>query len=381
MIFSFFGQKSNKSLGIDIGTYSIKIVELEKTPNDIILSNYGMLKSERLFQEVSKSEQEFYNKAKFSIKTTVEGLNLLLKTTKINSKNVTFAIPDFHTFLNSFAIPISEDEKELAQMVSFEIQKYIPIPYSALKIDWFVTSSSSNVSTEEKNSNEKNQPSKTILFAAIPKEIILQYEEISKRINFKSIELETEIFSLIRALTFNTDLKNLVVLIEIGVQSTTISIVEKRKLKISYSFNISGFEIDRLIVSSLKIDLKEAEDFKKQYGLIGIPPSREKSNKNIILPLINLILEKYEQTTNAFLKNRQDKIEEIYLSGGTASLPGLAEYFSYRLKIPTNILNPLKNLKKIKMKNKNDQFLLGHTEASYTIAMGAALKKLLIDSK
>lgn len=393
MIFPFFGQKSNKILGIDIGTYSIKIVALEKDKNNnIILNNYGMLKSERLFQDIPKEQKQFHHittnsvyyskKAKFSIETTVEALNNLLKATKIDYKNVVFAIPDFHTFTNSFTLPMFEDKKELAQAVAFEIQKYVPIPYSELEIDWSWSpiSNSLNITKEQKKSekqasliqNKKNKQLIKILFTAIPKEVILQYKEIGKKMHFKSVEMEPEIFSLVRALKLETKLKNLIVLIEIGVQSTTISIIEKEKIKISYSFNISGFEIDRLLVSSLKIDLKKAEEFKEQYGIIGIPPSKEKSNKNIILPLVNLILEKYKQITDVFLKNREDNIEKIYLSGGTASLPGLAEYFSYILKIPTDILNPLKYL----IKDKITKPFPEQVGTSYTIALGAALKKI-----
>lgn len=380
MIFTF-KHKINKNLGIDIGTHSIKIVELEKDfGGNIILNNYGLLKGERLFQNIPMGQEYFldYNKdrAKFSTEITVQALKTLIEKTKISCKNVVFAIPDFQTFFHSFTIPVNKDDKELNQMVNFEIQKYIPLPLSELEVTWTIISNPI-ISTppEQKSRVEKDNPITTILFAAIPKEIIHQYKEVAEKMNFKLIEMETEIFSLIRALALEANLKNLIVVIEIGVQSTSINIVEKKELKISYSFNISGFEINRLLVSSLNINLKEAEEFKKRYGIIGIPPTREKSNKNIILPLINLILEKYKQVVDNFLKDRQDKIDQIYLSGGTASLPGLAAYFSYILKIPTDILNPLKTLRGVNI-NKQDNLLLGQTEASYTIALGAALKNL-----
>ena len=115
---------------------------------------------------------------------------------------------------------------------------------------------------------------------------------------------------------------------DIGVQSSTVNIIDKGFLKRSYSFNFYSGQMVRAISSSLNIEYPEAEKIKNEEGIISQREGVAQTLYLLIDPLINEI----KNISAEFMQSEQRQVEEIYLTGGTASLPGLKEYFEAVLK-------------------------------------------------
>ena len=363
MTWSPFNAFSKKSLGIDIGTSSVKIVEISRWGKKRKLENYGELKAANIYKPSFRTFEK--NTLSLSEKEVSRGVRAILEEAKITTKKVVLSIPDFSTFYTSFELP-SISKEELSKAIEFEARKYIPLPVSEVALDWQIT---------ETNLPDKKKKLK-ILLVAVPNEVVNQYKNLAALCGLKLFALEAEVFGLVRSLAGEE--KNTVCLIDLGSRSTTINIVDKGILKLSHSFDISGNDFTQQIAKSLGIDSKEAEILKQKYGLL--PDSGKKIDK-ILYPLVDLVLVEIDKIFNFFVRTEKKQIEKIILAGGVAKMPGLKSYFSARLN---SNLKQQESRKKIIVGNPFSNLLyppileqsLEEIGPSYSIAVGIALRGL-----
>lgn len=359
----FPGFSKKSFLGIDIGTFSIKIVELSKKGERRTLENYGEVSTKDIGGKPFRTGiSQGSNSFSLSTDEISEGIKAILKEAKISSRYVTFSIPDFSSFFTTFEIPPMTKE-ELPQAVDFEARQHIPLPLSEVVLDWSVIDGRTEKS---QNNNFK------IILVAVPKEVIAQYQEISKICNLNLLAMEAEVFGLVRSLI--KDDKKVIILVDVGAQSTTVNIVEGKILKSSHSFDISGNDFTKTISQELNVDFWQAEELKKKHGIASqkeLEPG-QKPISEILIPKANLILAEIEKISQNFYQRERKEPENIILSGSTALLPGLKEYFFSQLKKQVILGDPFSGIF-------YPQILaptLKEIGPSYAIAMGMALRQL-----
>lgn len=361
MAFSFFSPK--KFLGIDIGTSAIKVIELSKRGERKKLENYGEIQAKALYEKPFRTFEK--STLLLSSQDIARGIKAIIQEAKIKTKECIFSIPDFSSFFTTFELPPMTKE-ELPQAVRYEARQHIPLPLGEVALDWQIIEG--EVDTSQKKTKLQ------ILLVAVPNEIINQYKEIAQLCGLQLLALEAEVFGLIRALV-PADNKKIISLIDIGAQSTTCSIVGKRILKESHSFDFAGNEFIDRIAKSLSVDYSTAKNFKEKYGLsdTALPhtetPYPQTTVKEIIQPLVDTILREIERIIRNY---PGPEIEKFIIGGGEALLPGLKEYFQEYLKKEVEIANPFANIFYPPILEKN----LKEMGPSYTIAIGMALRGL-----
>ncbi len=346
---------SGKSfLGIDIGTSYIKMVQISKLGHRKKLENYGSLPAsvlhEKPFRTFEKSTLLLSNQ---EIATAIKAI---IQEAEIKTKQAVFSIPDFSTFFTSFELPPMTKE-ELPQAVKYEARQHIPLPLAEVTLDWQVI---------ESRLLDDKKISFKILLAAVPNEVVGQYQEIARLSQLELVALEAEVFSLMRSLIRENGQESVAIL-DIGSQSTTCSIINEKLLKMSHSFNISGNEFTKVISKGLNIDYFEAEKLEKEHGLKG-----KKEVKEILLPLVDIILKETEIIFNNSYQKGGPEIQKMILAGGWALLPGLKEYFTENLKISAEIANPFSDILYPSILEKT----LTKMGPGFAIAVGVALRGL-----
>ncbi len=329
MNFPFFKKTTKSYLGIDIGTSAIKVIELSKKGERIKLENFGELKSQALYQKPFRS----FEKNTLLLLTDEVALAIkgILKEANIQSRLVSFSIPDYSSFFTNFELPPMTAE-ELPEAVNFEARRQIPLPISELALDWQIISGKPSL---DKKGGEKIK----ILLVAVPLEVINQYQEIAKKSGLELLALEAEVFGLIRSLTDKE--MGLVSIIDIGAQSTTVNIVEKAILKTSNSFDTGGNELTRVIAQSRSIDFWEADELKGKYGLLQ---GKDEDVSNVLFPLIDSMIQEIENSIKNFYQLDGKEISKFILAGGAAYLPGFSEYLSQKLQKEVIIGDPFSKI-------------------------------------
>ena len=213
-------------------------------------------------------------------------------------------------------------EKEIPGAIRYNASQYITLPVSEVTLDWQIL---------PKTPGDKNS-SLRVLLVAVPNQVVQDYQSIARMAGLNLYALESEAMGIARALAKNN--KKVVCLVDMGVRSSTINIVDKGFLKKSYSFNFNSNQFTQTISSVLGIGPEQAEDLKNKEGLMY---TRQDVVKTLYL-LIDPLLIEVKNISADFFQKEKKQIEEIYLTGGPSNIPGLKEYFAETLK--KNVLVP-----------------------------------------
>lgn len=314
------GSSSASVVGIDIGSDSVKVVQLRKERERAILETYGELKTKRYFQGQASPAGGFLG---YRDETMVELITDVLRESNVTAHDAVFSLPATSSFVTVINFPIlRRDEIEAA--IPFEAKKYIPVPMSEVALDWQII--------------EEDEVSKkiSVLLAAVPKSLTAKYQGIAAMAKLNLSGLEIESFSLVRSI-LGTD-RGVSALIHWGAIATTITIVNMRHIYINHNFSHGSEEITRALAQSLGVAVERAEAVKKDIGLSEKPEEREISD--IIIPMIDAILSDIERVMVAYNRAERRKIEKIMLAGGGAELNGLVDHIARRFGLETAIGNP-----------------------------------------
>ena len=309
-----------KMVGIDVGTAGIKVVEVSRWGQGKTLENYGEIKSASLYKEsFRKVEKGSHLLSNYFVSRAIRAV---LDEAKIKTKAVIFSIPDFSTFCTSFELP-PMNANELKEAVYYNASQYIPLPVAETTLDWQLVSGTPG----------DNRTGIKIFLVAIPNQIIQDYQKVAQLAGVDLYAVEAESLGLVRSLVREN--KNGVCLIDIGVQSTTINIIDRGILKKSYSFDFAGGQLTYSISSALDLGHQQAEELKNKEGLTS---SKEEISKILYLLIDPLVIE-VKKTLSDFYQQEGKDINTVYLTGGTSGLPGLREYFSEVLQKKVEIPN------------------------------------------
>jgi len=363
-MFNFFRKKPSSFLGIDIGTTSIKVVQLGMEDKNVKLENYAFLEDKDYLEVLGNINGS--SNLKISDTQVIDDLTKIKKEAKITCVDTIMSIPVSSAFSSIISLP-NMPEDEISRAINFEARQYIPIPINEVVFDWSVI----NKGDEEKSDgNFKSSDARKkikILLVAIPKEITEKYTTIASALGLKLIALETESFSLARSLI--TDEKGVFTIVDIGNKMTNVTVIEDGYVLASHSaFGTGGKEITRAISYGFNVDFKRAEELKKDIGL-DFSGSRKKVSE-IILPTVNIIISEIKKMNEMYLRQNRRAIKKVIVTGGSANLRGLIKYFSNELNMSVKVGDPWKNIV-------YDKMLAGKLKemsSDFSVAVGLALR-------
>jgi len=351
-LFSQKKKKTDRLVGVDIGTANLKVLELYKDKaGKIFLETYGLVE---LQSDIIRSDSEL-------TKTRIaDTLKQLMAKAGVNAKEAASSIPGFSVFSTIINVPRVKDS-ELAEAVKWEAKKFVPFPIDDMILDFKVLNQNavkpkanllkglnkllskkskpepaSKIQTNnESNSDSPGEPTGSnngnvesdlleVFLTAVPKNISQRYLDIFSRAGFSLTNLEPETTALTRAVKFGLDAKQaegVFSVIDVGSTATEIIIVDKGFPRVSRNIDVGGSAITSAIANSLRVDRLRAEKFKRDFGL---EPNRLAGQiPQVVKPVIEQIVEGIYHTFNLYYNTGGGKIERLVLSGGSSLLKGL----------------------------------------------------------
>ncbi len=356
---SFFKSilESGPAVGVDIGTTSIKIAEIGKTGQQINLVNYAILESYDYLERFNEAFQT--SSLKLSDNNTAAYLRLALINSKIKTKDAVAAIPAFAAFSTLLEVP-AMSESEIKKFIDFQAKQYVPLPMSAVTLDWMKVGE-----RVDESGGQKYQ----ILLVSIPNEQITKYQNIFKAAGLKLKSLEIEGMSLARSLSIG--LKDLALVVDIGSRSTSFSIVQNGSLKFSGQVDFSGGSLTQVIAKDLNITPRRAEDLKRQRGLSGFGGEHELST--LMAPILDVIVYEGKRLMTTYESNYHEQVASVILSGGGANLLGIEDYCKERFNLPVIKANPFTSVTSPSVL----KGIVNQTGTQLGVAIGLAIKGLV----
>ncbi len=293
--------RTKSKLGIDIGTSSIKVVQLTKAQEKFVLETYGV---------VSVAFPGGLAEGFDAIAKTAEILKSLLARAKTTTKKVVASLPNSIVFVSVIDMP-EMSEKELKDSIEFEARRYVPLPLEEVTLSWSVLKEGALASPKVK-----------VLLTAVPTNVIDNYLKMFKLAGLEPIALEIESLALIRSLVGAR--RESFIIIDMGARSTSLNLVDKGFLRVSRNLSAGGETITNAVAQGLKVSFARAEQFKRDLGL---SESASDQIPQTIRQTIDVIKSETSQLINIY-QSSGETIAEIILAGSSARLPGLIKYFS-----------------------------------------------------
>jgi len=316
MAFNLFKAKSR--LGVDIGTASIKVVELGSEAGRWQLLNYGMFElrggagqADAARTILDLTDQEIAG-----------AIRDIVTNAGMKTRNAVATVASASTFATVIDMPYTTEE-ELAKAVPFEASKYVPVPLDQVVLDWSLVGVANEKPPEPVPGTNTTVE---VFLAAVPKDMTARYQRIMKSagLNLEALELENS--ALVRAVLGN-DLSPTAIL-NIGGRSSSIIIVSKGYERLAHNYEIGGYEMTKAIAGSLNITPDQAESLKRKYGLID---STENQARGAMLSVVDLLVFETRKTIESFEASRGTRISRLVLVGGLVNMPGLSQYVKQRI--------------------------------------------------
>jgi len=358
---SIFTPKDTRVLGIDVGSSSIKIVQLKKQGGKAILETYG---------EIALGPYSGTDLGRATVLSTEklsEAVKDLLKESNTTTQNSGLSISIGSSFIVFIKMPSSE-ENNFAEMVPIEARKYIPVPISEVTLDWWAIPKDEKTVSEFQN-EQKNEKEKTteILLIVINNDALNKNREIQKLAGLASTFSEVEIFSCMRAVIEPSIAPQ--VIMDFGAGSTKVFIVERGILRASHVVNRGSQDITLSISKSLSLSFEEAEKIKIEQGIANI----DKNNVSEISSItVDYILSETGRFIMNYYKKSNKKITKVVLTGGGSLLKGLKEKAQNSFETSVEIADPFSKVE-------YPAFLEGVLKTAgpeFSVAIGLAIRKL-----
>jgi len=311
--------------GVDIGTTSIKVVEMKQGEKRPQVINYGLLESSGYLARANQALQT--SSLKIFESDVVELLKTVVHEMGGTTTDAIASLPPFSSFMTLLDFP-QMDAKETEKAMQYQAKQYIPLPLSEVALDWM------KVGEFQDDSGFTHQK---IFLISVPLEQINKYQRIFKDAGLSLRALEIESLSLARI--FGND-PTPTIIVDIGSRSTNIIFLDNGKLVSSSQSDFAGASLTQSLATSLSINPLRAEELKKERGILGTGPDKELST--IMIPFLDAIINEVKKAQFSYQAQfpSAKKAERIILSGGGGNLLGAEKYFEKEFGIPTVKANP-----------------------------------------
>jgi len=305
------------SVGLDIGSKTIKIVELAKEAGGYKLRGSGVIGYAGNPPEHCQDDKELSQLA--------AAIKKLHKEANISSKEVAVALPEPQVFTRAVKFPPLNDQ-EVASAVKWEAEQYIPIPISEAIVQHQIL--------ERRESS--TPPEVLVLLIAAPKILVEKYISVVEMAGLNAIAVETELMSLVRALA---PPDQTVLLVDFGARSTDIAISKNGQLAFTRSIPTAGEAFTRAVAQSLGVQLVQAEEYKRAYGFSE--SQLEGKIKGALDPVFSIVNEEIKKSIHFYQSEEKGETpKSILVSGGSSGLPEMIGAMTRSLNMEVVIGNP-----------------------------------------
>lgn len=351
-------------VGIDIGSSSIKVVQLRRKNGRAVLETYGELALGPY------ADLEVGRATKLTPEKIVEAINDVLTEANATTTSCALSIPMRQSLVSIIRMPQMKDS-QLAQMIPIEARKYIPVPISEVSLDWFVIP---KIDAEPDDylgvpEGEHKLPQVEVLVVAIHNDVLQSYSTIVTNAKLDASFFEIEMFSTVRSVIEPGD-NTPVLICDMGAGITKVYIVERGVIRDSHVINRGSQDITLNISQSLSVSVEFAEKLKRNYG--RNTREQDQQIKEIIDLVMLPVLSEINTVLLTFQKRYNKNVSKAFLIGGGAMLYGIDQRAQERLAIPVLYGDPF-------AKVETPAFLEGvlkQTGLAFATAIGLALRKL-----
>ncbi|MBM4339006.1 MAG: type IV pilus assembly protein PilM [Deltaproteobacteria bacterium] len=340
-------------VGLDIGSSSIKLIELGETKNGYKLLNLGV---------ASLPPEAIVDGALMDSVTIIDTIRELISSTKVKTKDAITSVSGHSVIVKKISLPLMS-ESELEESIQWEAERYIPFDINDVNIDFQIFGSSS-----------ENPEVMDVVLVAAKKDIINDYVSVIIESGLNPVIIDVDAFAIENMLAVNYEVEKdeTVAMANVGASITNINILKNNMTAFTRDIFKGGNQVTEEIQRQLHIDYEEAEKIK-------VGSKMDATSQAVIQDVLNAASEslaneignsiEFFQSTTTY-----EKISKLYLSGGGSKIKEFDIVLQQQIGIPVEIVNPFKQ---IEYNDKNfDLEYLREIGPMVAVGVGLATRKV-----
>jgi type IV pilus assembly protein PilM len=318
------GISKKNMVGLDIGSSSVKAVELQGKNGSFQLMSLGYenLQSDSI---VDGQIMELNN-----VSNVIANI---FSEHKIATTRVAAGVSGHSVIVKNIVLPqMSEDE--LQESFSWHAEEHIPFDISDVNLDYQITG--------------KAPDALHVLLAACKRDKIANLKQAIQLAGKQPVVIDVDAFALQNCyeLNYQPQPGQIVALLNIGASTTNINILNGARSVFTRDASVGGNQYTGLLQKELGLTFEQAEAVKR--GLM-LPEGVEARSIEPIMETVSDILALEIQKTMDFYRataeDGESAVQKLLISGGGSKLSGLMEYLANRFEIPVEVFDPFRQIR------------------------------------
>lgn len=343
------GKKS--MVGVDIGSSSVKAVELQGKNGDFQLVSLGY----EGLQPDSVVDGQI-----MELNAVSSAIGNIFTEHKIKTSKVAAGVNGHSVIVKNIVLPQMSDD-ELQESFAWHAEEHIPFDISDVNLDYHVTDSTPDAIH--------------VLLAACKRDKVANLKQAIQLAGKQPAVIDVDAFALQNCYELNYDPQpgQVVALLNIGASTTNINILNGNRSVFTRDATFGGNQYTSLLQKELGLTFDQAEQIKRGMPL---PESIEQRDTQPILDTVSDILALEIQKTMDFyratVEDGEEAVQQILVSGGGSKLRGLVEFLATRFEVSVEVFDPFR---KIRVDSRGfDPDYMREVVPEMAIAVGLALR-------
>ena len=344
-----FGLGQPKALvGLDIGSSSVKAVELKASRTGYELVSYGL---------ESLPQDTVVDGAIMDAPSVAKAIGDIFDGQKIKTKNVATSVSGHSVIVKRVTLPFMTEE-ELYDRIQAEASQHIPFDIADVNLSYQVL--------------EALDTQMDVLLVAVKKDKILNHTNVLAQAGKTPVVVDIDAFALQNCFEVNyePDPGQTIALLNVGAGVMSINIVRSQIPLFTRDVSVGGNQYTDALQKELDLGFDDAEKLKHGESVAGVS---EEQKAGILRSVSDILILEIQKTFDFFRATASgENIQRIYLAGGTARVPGLVELLREEFAMPVEELYPFRKITINPAKHSEDQ--IREFAARLAISVGLALR-------
>jgi len=345
-------KKKTKIIGIDVGSYSVKIAQIEERGRELVMTRFGMkeLPPEVIVDGTVMDQSQ-----------VVSVINDLVVGMGLKAKDVCTSVSGHSVIVKRISLP-EMSEEELAESIAWEAEQYIPFAIEEVNLDFQILGPSD---TAVGNTMD-------VILVAAKKDKINDYVTIIVEAGLNPYIMDVDAFALENMFEVNYEIEpgRVDALVNIGAEVMNINVLKDGVSAFTRDSSVGGKMYSENMQKNLGVSAEAAESLLRGQEAGGV--SLEQAQQVIASVNDDLVTE-ISRTIDFFRATTGiDTVDRIMLSGGTALVGGLKDLVAERLDMSVEVANPFRN---IMLDPSVDADLVKKNAPALAVVSGLALRR------
>jgi type IV pilus assembly protein PilM len=339
-------------LGVDISTAAIKLLELSWSGSRYKVESYAVSPLP-LDAVVDKSIND--------VDVIANAIKAAVKQSGTKTKKASVAVAGSSVMTKIISMPATLSEDEMEDQILVEADQYVPYSLDEVNLDF-----------EVQGITENDPEMVDVLLAASRRENVEDRVEALAKAGLEASIVDVEAFAMENAFSvFSEQLpeasnEQAVAIMDIGATMSTLNVVHNDRTIYTREQSFGGKQLTEEIQRRYGLSFEEAGLAKKHGGL------PDNYGIDVLDPFKKAVVQQISRSLQFFTSsNVNEKVGNIVLAGGCASIAGMDKLVEQDLGIPVYIANPFINMA---LSNKVKPQSLSNDAPSMMIACGLALR-------